>query len=544
MTPGDRAISAGRGLPAVAGRDAGSALRLLALAVVAGAIAACGFQPLGLWPLTLAGLAALIALVARARGPAMAMACGWAWGVGHFTLGNNWIATAFTYQAKMPAALGGIAVLLLALYLALFPAGAALAGWLIGRQRPVALVPALAGSWIVAEWLRGWAFTGFPWNPLSAAALGPFARPGLAALALPWAGTYGLSGLVALLAGCWWLAATGGWQRGRRLALAVLPVLLIGGAQFWQPLAEPGHVAMTLVQPNIEQTAIDDPGRFGEQFDRLAGLSTPQGTGPRLVLWPESGVPDYLRDGYPPGWYGYATYMADPAAARARIARAIGPDSLLLTGSVDLVLSGNQATGGRNVITALSGQGRIVGSYAKAHLVPYGEYLPLRTLLEPLGLARLVPGAIDFLPGPGPRTIDLGPLGRMGGQICYEIVFSGEVTDRTNRPDYIFNPTNDGWFGSWGPPQHLAQARMRAIEEGLPVLRSTTNGISAVIDARGVVRGSIARGVAGRIDMAVPRARTPTLFARMGNLLGLVWAAALLALSLLPSWRDWRRRRT
>jgi len=544
MMPGSGANFRVAGLSPIAGLQAGSALRRLALAAMAGAIAACGFQPLALWPLTLAGVAGLIALVAQARGPAVAMACGWAWGVGHFTLGNNWIATAFTFQSKMPSALGGIAVFLLALYLALFPAAATLAGWLIGRRRPLALVLALAGSWIVAEWLRGWVFTGFPWNPLAAAALGTFARPGLAALVLPWAGTYAMSGLVVLLAGCWWLAAMGGRRKAVRLALAILPPVLIGCTGLWQPAAQPGRVAMTLVQPNIEQTAIDDPGRFGEQFARLAGLSVPQGPGHRLVLWPESGAPDYLRDGYPREWYGYATYMADPAAARARIARAIGPDSLLLTGTVDLVLAGDQATGGRNVITALDGQGRIVGSYAKAHLVPYGEYLPLREFLEPLGLARLVPGAIDFLPGPGPRTTDLGPLGRMGGQICYEIVFSGAVAERANRPDYIFNPTNDGWFGSWGPPQHLAQARMRAIEEGLPVLRSTTNGISAVIDARGVVRGSIARGVAGRVDMAVPSARAPTLFAKVGNPLGLIWAVALLALSLLPSLNDWRRRRT
>jgi apolipoprotein N-acyltransferase len=533
MKPGSGAKSRLPGPRLIVGRQAATGAQLLALAAVAGALAACGFQPLGLWPLALAGFAGLLALVARARGPAMAMACGWAWGVGHFTLGNNWIATAFTYQAKMPAALGGIAVFLLALYLALFPAGAALAGWLIGRRRPLALVLAMAGSWTVWEWLRGWVFTGFPWNPLAAVALGTFARPGLAAVVLPWTGTYGMSGLVALLAGCWWLAAGGGRRNAVRLALAIVPLVLIGGAELWRPVAEPGRVAMTLVQPNIEQTAIDDPGRFGEQFATLARLSSPGNGGRRLVLWPESGVPDYLRDGYPFAWYGYATYLADPAAARARIARVIGPDSLLLTGSVDLVLAGNDAIGGRNVITALDGQGRIVGSYAKAHLVPYGEYLPLRDLLEPLGLARLVPGAIDFLPGPGPRTADFGPLGRMGGQICYEIVFSGEVADRTSRPDYIFNPTNDGWFGSWGPPQHLAQARMRAIEEGLPVLRSTTNGISAVIDARGVVRASIARGVAGRIDMPIPAARAPTLFAGLGNRLGLIWAAVLLVSSLV-----------
>jgi apolipoprotein N-acyltransferase len=152
----------------------------------------------------------------------------------------------------------------------------------------------------------------------------------------------------------------------------------------------------------------------------------------------------------------------------------------------------------------------------------------LRPVLEPLGLSRLVAGTIDFLPGPGPRTIDLGSYGRAGVQICYEIVFSGEVIDRGNRPDFIFNPSNDGWFGSFGPPQHLAQARMRAIEEGLPVLRSTTTGISAVIDPRGVVREHLPLDRAGRIDGTIPPAHEPTLFARCGALLSLAWMIAFL----------------
>jgi apolipoprotein N-acyltransferase len=518
-------------------RGRATPIRLIAPAALLGAVAACGFQPLALWPLALLGVAGFIALVARAARPGQAALAGWAWGVGHFTLGNNWIATAFTYQAKMPAALGWLAVFLLALYLALFPALAALSGWLLGRGRPIQLVPAVAGSWILAEWLRGWAFTGFPWNPLGAAVLGSFARPGLAAVILPLTGTYALSGLVVLLAGCWWLAAVRGRRDAKGLALLAGPVLAIAGPGLWLPPAAPGRVAMTLVQPDIDQSAVDDPSRFAEQFDKLARLSVPLAKGPRLVLWPESGVPDYLRDGYPPAWYGYATYMGDPAAARARLARAIGRDSLLLTGTVDLVLADGDAAGGLNVVTALDGRGRIVGSYAKAHLVPYGEYLPMREWLEPLGLARLVPGAIDFLPGPGPRTLDFGPLGRMGGQICYEIVFSGEVVDRGHRPDYIFNPTNDGWFGSWGPPQHLAQARMRAIEEGLPVLRATTNGISAVIDARGVVRASVARNVGDRVDMPVPAALAPTLFARWGNWLALLWGGLWLLLSQVANRR-------
>ena len=147
--------------------------------------------------------------------------------------------------------------------------------------------------------------------------------------------------------------------------------------------------------------------------------------------------------------------------------------------------------GARNSLFAMDGQGRILGRYDKAHLVPYGEYLPMRALLTPLGLNRLVPGDFDFLPGPGPQTLELGRFGKAGVQICYEIVFPGHVIDAAHRPDYLFNPSNDGWFGSWGPPQHLAQARMRALEEGMPVLRSTTNGISAVIDANEIGRAHV-----------------------------------------------------
>jgi apolipoprotein N-acyltransferase len=211
----------------------------------------------------------------------------------------------------------------------------------------------------------------------------------------------------------------------------------------------------------------------------------------------------------------------------------IGPGSLLLTGAIDLEFKDLDAIAARNVISPIAADGTILHGYAKAHLVPYGEYLPMRWLLEPLGASRLVAGTLDFWPGPGPRTVDLGAWGKAGMQICYEIVFSGEVVDRAHRPDYIFNPSNDGWFGSWGPPQHLAQARMRAIEEGLPVLRATTTGISAVIDADGVVRQHVARHVAGRLDGLVPPAHAPTPFARAGNMLPLGWAVFLLVLSVI-----------
>lgn len=513
--------------------------RALLIAPLAGALAAGGFQPVALWPLALFGIALLVALVARSRGPVQAALCGWLWGVGHFSLGNNWIATAFTYQAKMPAWLGGVAVVLLALYLAVYPALAAAAARALGGRalvegRPLALVPAFAAAWIVSEWLRGWVFTGFPWNPLGAAALGGFARAGLAQV-LPWTGTYALSGLVALLGALWWLAWT---QRVVRpvLALGLAAVPLAAGRLPQLSAPEPaGRLAFTLVQPGIPQTELDDPVHFEAQFARTADLTRARGTAPsrRLVLWPESGIPDYLREGYPAWTYEGTTFAGDPLLARRRIAGLLGSGGLLLTGTVDLVIAQGRVGGARNVVTALDERGAIRGSYAKAHLVPYGEYLPMRGLLEPLGLSRLVAGALDFEPGPGPRTLDLGPWGRAGMQICYEIVFSGEVVDPAARPDYLFNPSNDGWFGTWGPPQHLAQARLRAIEEGLPVLRATTNGISAVIDAHGLVRQRLPRPVAGRLDGLVPPAHAPTPFARLGNLLALGWAGVLVLCSVL-----------
>ncbi|MEO6433309.1 MAG: apolipoprotein N-acyltransferase, partial [Sphingomicrobium sp.] len=167
-------------------------------------------------------------------------------------------------------------------------------------------------------------------------------------------------------------------------------------------------------------------------------------------------------------------------------------------------------------------------------LVPYGEYLPMRALLEPIGLSRLVAGSLDFRSGPGPQTLDLRPWGRIGVQICYEIIFSGRVVDQTHRPSFIFNPSNDAWFGSWGPPQHLAQARLRAAEEGLPVIRSTPTGISAVIDAKGHVVQSLKWRTAGAIQTVLPPpAPASTLFGLLGNLVAVVIGLLLIAIGIV-----------
>lgn len=514
------------------------AQRRPALAAIAlGLIGACAYPPLHLWPLGLAALAGFMWLIHSATSWRSALGLGWCFGWAHLTLANNWIATAFTHQAKMPEFLGWLAVPLLCIYLAIFPALAALAAHLLARKRPLwAFGLVLAGAWIVTEWLRGWVFTGYPWPPVGLMLLGTWDAPGLAML-LPWLGTYALSGVAVLIAA----GLLGLYKSGQGRWVLLPGTVLFGWMTFpVVPSLFSGDSTLryTLVQPYIPQSEINDASKFEEQFRRLTRLTAPGQNQSRVVLWPESALPDYLEEGYPERYYLQMTAGGDPQLARQRVGKVIGPQSTLLTGVVNLNIgtmpSGRTgAVSARNSVMAINGAGAITGGYDKAHLVPYGEYLPMRWLLEPLGASRLVAGSIDYLPGPGPRTLNLGVHGKAGVMICYEIVFSGAVVDDADRPDYIFNPSNDGWFGWWGPPQHLAQARMRAIEEGLPVLRSTTTGISAVIGADGVVRQSIGMGKADKLDGFIPAAKPPTLFAQWGHGLTLAWAALFIALGFV-----------
>ncbi len=498
------------------------------IALVLGMASALGFAPLSIWPLALLALGAFMALVAASSSAKSAAKLGWIFGVGHFTVGSVWIAGAFRYQESLPVWLGWVVVPLIGAYLGIYPAIAAAIARRIGNPECIWRFTAIfSGCWILTEMLRSWMFTGYAWNPFGIILLGPFDRPGLAAI-LPWLGTYAFSGLTVFIAGALIVLA----MQQRFIALSVSAVLLVAGMYVPAGKADQGTVRFTLVQPDVRQDDLNNPATFETQYQNIAKLSLPRDPAQeRLVIWPESSLPDYLREGYPQIYYDRMTAGSDPAFARRRIAGAIGPRSTVLAGVVDLEIAGGRAAGARNAVTAINGEGEIIGGYAKAHLVPFGEYLAMRWLLEPLGAARFVDGTIDFWPGPGPQTLDLGSLGRVGPQICYEIIFSGQVVNQNDRPDFIYNPSNDGWFGAFGPPQHLAQARMRAIEEGLPVLRSTTTGISAVIDARGVVRAHIGAHRADRIDGFIPPAKRPTLFSKLGNYLplGLAFLVILVA---------------
>ena len=490
---------------------------LILYALALGGASAFAFEPFGWWPLLPVAFAVLCELICRSKTLWRALLVGWAFGVGQFCVGLNWIATAFTFQSAMPPWLGWVAVGLLSLYLAVYPAIAAGISWRFGRSERIAMVLVFAGSWAITEWLRGSMFTGFPWNP-AAAALAPTPLITMTALT----GTYGLSAFVVLFGGVIWLEYYKKWLP--------LVVILAVTALIWVLPSSPVPVDpltvrnVRVVQPNIGQQDKWRPGFSEEAARRLAELSGPPTADPRLLLWPEAAITDPVED-------ARSGHQAMAQFERTRATALLGPGDRLLTGGIAVSSSdGVRADGAANSIYVLGQGGRILGRYDKAHLVPYGEYLPMRPLLSAIGLSRLAPGDEDFTSGPGPRTIDVGdPWGKVGFQLCYEIIFSGHVVDWQNRPSFIFNPSNDAWFGRWGPPQHLAQARLRAAEEGIPVVRATPTGISAVIDARGNVLHELKWRQAGVIDAVLPpAANSPPPFARFGNIIPLIIGFALL----------------
>lgn len=519
-------------------------------ALLAGFVSATGFEPLKLWPVTLACFALLMALIQSAPDRRAAFVRGWLFGVGYFTLGLNWIAHAFSFQDAMPHWFGYGAVLLLSLYLAVYPGLATLGAWWLDQSslfsgggprntrrsvlRPAAfpaaggstlpLILLLAACWIASEYLRAVVFTGFAWNPLGASLL-----PTGIAIAATIVGTYGLGALAILASGALLLTLRREIKPAAAIA-APLCLLALWGQFAHAPATPAGAPRIRVVQPNIGQDEKYSPELEQAHFRTLAALSGQPRPAPRLIFWPEAAIPAYLD--MEPEW-------------RARLAGLLGPGDLLMTGATKVYFKQvdkngvleNALAGANNSVFIVSPQARLLGRYDKAHLVPYGEYLPMRALLQPIGLSRLVPGDADFWPGAGPQSLTLpATLGRpelkMGVQVCYEIIFSGHVIDAKNRPAFLFNPSNDAWFGSWGPVQHLAQARLRAIEEGIPIVRSTPTGVSAVIDSRGHVLHALGLRRAGFLDTSLPVALAPTLFSRMGNWAPGAWMLVLIALAI------------
>jgi apolipoprotein N-acyltransferase len=502
--------------------------RRVLVAFLAGAVSTLALAPVNIWPAPFLTFPILVWLLdgsaaGRLGGALAAAGAGWWFGFGYFVVGLYWIGNALLVDAKTFGWLLPFAVIALPAALAIFPAiGVALARLMWGRGQSRVL--ALAVGLTVSEWLRGHLLTGFPWNAFGYALASPLPLAQGAALVGIWGMTFlavAVYASPAVLADERidtrrpWVAPV--------LSLVVLASLAAYGAIRLRsnPTSYVDGVRLRIMQPNLQQDEKFNYSQKQQVMSRYLALSD-RASGPGAsgihdvthLIWPESAFPFFLtRD----------------AGALAQIAALLPAGTVLITGAVRAPEGVPDAvvTRAYNSIYVIDHDGSVLSAYDKVHLVPFGEYLPFQDFLEQLGLRQITNMRGGFIPGDRrrilnvPRAPDVLPL------ICYEIIFP-EAVPRGERPGWIVNLTNDGWFGaSPGPYQHLQQARIRAIEQGLPLVRAANTGISAVIDPVGRIIDALPLGTDGVLDARLPRPTILTPYARTGDVpTGLVLALA------------------
>ena len=463
------------------------------LLLASGGAAALGQAPVSLPLLTLAGFAFACAALGSCRTWRRAAFTGWLFGAGYFGITLSWIIEPFLVHASedgwmAPFALAGLAGGMALIW------GAAFAAAFAAGPAPGSRAVALAALIALAGMIRESALTGFPWAlPAYVWSETPVSQ------SLAWFGPHGLTLLTVLASGAW-LATARPWIGASAAAAGLAALWLAGEARLALPDELPRESAtVRIVQPNVPQRLKWDRDRAQEYFDRLLALTAAENSAdPDAVVWPETAATFLLQE-------GDDRLSAISAAAGGKPA-AIG---------IRRWDGGSQY----NSLAVIGPGGSIDGIYDKQKLVPFGEYIPFAPLLGALGMeglaSRLYGG---FAAGGTERFVELGPAGRMLALICYESIFPGEVR-RAGRGDGILQLTNDGWFGKVsGPQQHFAQARMRSVELGLPLIRAANTGISGVVDSKGRILQSLPLGVSGVIDARVPSPLPPTVYSRAGDL--------------------------
>ncbi len=515
--------------------------RRFVVAFAAGALSALAFAPFNLFPvlwLTFPIFVWLIDGATAAEGAGIlkrlvpAAIVGWSFGFGFFLAGLWWVGAAFLVQAEIFGWLMPFAVVILPAGMALYWAfGAALARLFWSDRWSRILVFAAALS--IAEWLRGHLFTGFPWNAIGYA-LTPMT------LMMQSAALVGIWGLT--LAACFIFAAPAllvaddpGSRNAGRIAFASAGVLFLAHLGYGAvrlagpPDALVPNVHLRIVQPNIPLGDRWGPAEADAIMQRFVDLSgAGKGAaglaGITHVVWPESAFPFLLTE--------------RPSALSA-IADLLPPGTTLITGAARAErLPANADDDGRpsifNSIYVIDDGGEILDAYDKVHLVPFGEYIPFAGLLGRLGLRQLITLPGGFTAGVQRRTLAVPGAPPAAPLICYEIIFPGAVLPAGPRPGWLINLTDDAWFGDTpGPHQHFLEARVRAVEEGLPLVRSANSGISAIVDGHGRVIASLRLGRMGVVDGGLPVALAPTPYARFGDLIFAVLLAVTAAGALL-----------
>ncbi len=484
------------------------------LTFLLGALSGLAMPPYDQWWIFGITFPAVLILIQRVK-LTHALTLGWSFGFGYFLVALHWIGYAFFVNAStdlwmMPFAVGGLAAFL-AIYWGL--AVALTRHFSAKGFEPVFLAPVF---FTAMEYLRGHLFSGFAW---AAPGLAVDGMGGLSQLAYL-VGMEGLTFLILL-----WASAIFSLLQGKRLlplmVLALLPVSWGWGE--WRLAQTPTQFSETvfvrIVQPNLSE---DDEWRSKNArliFDRLLALSAqPSQLTKQIthIIWPESVVP-FLIDESP--------------NALSEVGQMLGENRILMTGAVRRSETDPKADYFTSVLV-IDGNSKVIGHYDKSHLVPGGEFLPLAWLLEPLGFRQVVSLPESFKAGKGPESLRIPGAGLVGAQVCYEATFPRETVDPLNRPDWLVNVTNDGWFGqSTGPWQHLAQFRLRTIEQGLAGVRSANTGVSAILDPFGRYLVKSPLDVEAVYDGPLPLSLAPGVYARFGDyvLLSLILIGLLLA---------------
>ncbi|MDA8230823.1 MAG: apolipoprotein N-acyltransferase [Magnetospirillum sp.] len=484
-----------------------------------GAMSVLAVPPVNVIPILLISLPALVWVWDGSESRRAAFGAGWWWGLGWYSVGFYWIAEAMLIEPEKFGWAIPFATLGLGGLMAVYPGMATWLARLPGVRGPGRIL-LLAAAWTLGEWLRTFVLTGFPWNPIGSVWDGVL--PVLQAGAL--VGVHGLSLMTVLVFALPAAAAAASGWRGRAAAFglaAALPLAAYGwGTARLAATPEtmvPG-VRLRLVQAALAQGSKWRDDQRERNLQTQIALSRQPGFGTLThVIWPETA----------------ASYFLDlDLAHRAQVVQAAPPGGLIVTGAPRVTPRGVEPFQVWNSLFAITSDGRIDGVYDKAHLVPFGEYVPLRGILP---LSKITPGAVDFSPGPGPRTLILPGVPPVSPFICYEAIFPGAVVAKDSpRPQWLLNITNDGWFGtSAGPYQHLAAARMRAVEEGLPLVRAANTGISAVFDGLGRDVARLGLGKRGVLDAPLPAAPPGiTLYGRWGDVIPLSLAAVAALLGI------------
>ncbi len=498
--------------------------RRYGLALFAGVLATLSMAPFYLFALLIIAYGLLFTLITVADDTMVApercvFLTGLAFGFGYFLSGLYWLAFAFLVQAEEFAWMIPIAIPAFCTFLALFIAVPCLAyGWLVDR---LSLIPRSTASALVFavlisvfEWLRGHILTGLPWNLTGQASA---FSPALMQSAALW-GVYALGLIILVFSLLPFTHRTN--ARKTLLSLSVFLLLFLFGV-IRLPAADTlpaSDVDISIVQPSIPQRDKYDPEKVSANFEKLVTLSR-QAAGEnerrQIMVWPENAVAFLARQPY----------------ALSRIAAMVPERVIILTGTIHA--EDDAVSNAMAVVEPVAGERAVTAVYRKHHLVPFGEYLPMKGLLKAVGLSQLAPVEDGFTPGPGPQTLTVGPL-QIAPLICYEGIFPGRLYPPGDRPDALITSTNDAWFGDGaGPRQHLDQARLRAIESGLPMARSANTGISALIDPFGRVIETIPLYQPGFIRRPLPLPIREPVYSRLGDSLYLLLLVSILGAALV-----------